>query len=234
MTTPPTHSETSARPQTAPAQTRVLVVDDHPIFRHGMIALLSAEQDFVVCGEAESASSAMEAMRTLQPEIALVDIALQGANGLDLVKQMKAEQPDLRILVVSMHEESMYALRALRAGAGGYVTKQEALMHIATAMRTVLKGGTYLGARFREQLVFKVMLSVESGVASLVDKLSERESEVLHLLGQGMSTREIAEALTLSIKTVETHRAHIKDKLKLRDSNEMVRFAIDWVTHQEA
>lgn len=210
----------------------VLIVDDHPVLRHGISQLINNEHDLIVCGEAESAPGALEAMRRLKPDLALLDISLQGTNGIELIKLMRAEQPKLSILMLSMHDESLYALRALRAGARGYVMKGEAMEHVLTAMRKVLEGDIYVSPRFSERLVFKAIQSLEGGMGSPVDKLSDRELEVLQLLGKGFGTREIANELHLSIKTIETHRAHIKEKLGFKDAGEMVRFAIDWVTKE--
>ena len=213
---------------------RVLIIDDHPIFRHGISAMINAEPDLVVCGEAGSAPAALEAMRRLQPHIALVDISLPGTNGIDLLKSIKAEAPQLPMLVVSMHDESLYALRALRAGALGYVMKAEALDSILTAIRKVLQGEPYLSPKFSERLVFKAIRSMDEGLGSPVDKLSDRELEVLNLMGRGFGAQDIANELHLSVKTIETHRAHIKEKLGFHDSKEMVRFAIEWVAQQHA
>ena len=213
---------------------RVLIIDDHPIFRHGISAMINAEPDLVVCGEAGSAPAALEAMRRLQPHIALVDISLPGTNGIELLKSIKAEAPKLPILVVSMHDESLYALRALRAGALGYVMKAEALDSILTAIRKVLQGEPYLSPKFSERLVFKAIRSMDEGLGSPVDKLSDRELEVLNLMGRGFGAQDIANELHLSVKTIETHRAHIKEKLGFHDSKEMVRFAIEWVAQQHA
>ncbi|MHA3770070.1 response regulator transcription factor [Verrucomicrobiota bacterium sgz303538] len=210
----------------------VLIVDDHPVLRHGIAQIINHEKDLVVCGEAESAPTALEAMRRLKPDLALLDISLQGTNGIELIKLMRAEQPKLPILMLSMHDESLYALRALRAGARGYVMKGEAMEHVLTALRKVLEGDIYVSPRFSERLVFKAIQSLEGGMGSPVDKLSDRELEVLQLLGKGFGTREIANELHLSIKTIETHRAHIKEKLGFKDAGEMVRFAIDWVTRE--
>lgn len=210
----------------------ILIVDDHPVLRHGISQLINNEEDLVVAGEAETAPGALDAMRTLRPDIALLDISLQGTNGIELIKLMRAEQPKLPILVLSMHDESLYALRALRAGARGYVMKGEAMDHVLTAIRKVLEGDIYVSPRFSERLVFKAIQSLEGGMGSPVDKLSDRELEVLQLLGKGFGTREIANELHLSIKTIETHRAHIKEKLGFKDAGEMVRFAIDWVTRE--
>jgi DNA-binding NarL/FixJ family response regulator len=228
----------AARPEAAPAQESaqrqrtVLVVDDHPVVRHGIAQIINADRTLRVCGEADSAPAALDAMRRLKPDLALLDISLHGTNGIELVKLMRAEQPKLPILMLSMHDESLYALRALRAGARGYVMKGEAMDHVLTAIHKVLSGSIYVSPRFSERLVFKAIQSLEGGMGSPVDKLSDRELEVLQLLGKGYGTREIANELHLSIKTIETHRAHIKEKLGFKDAGEMVRFAIDWVTQE--
>jgi DNA-binding NarL/FixJ family response regulator len=213
---------------------RVLIIDDHPVFRHGITAMINAEPDLEVCGEAGSAPAALEAMRRLQPNVVLVDISLPGTNGIELLKSIKAESPKLPMLVVSMHDESLYALRALRAGALGYVMKAEALDSILTAIRKVLMGEPYLSPKFSERLVFKAIRSIDEGLGSPVDKLSDRELEVLNLMGRGFGAQDIANELHLSVKTIETHRAHIKEKLDFHDSKEMVRFAIEWVAQQHA
>ena len=213
---------------------RVIIIDDHPLLRRGMVALLSDQPDLHVCGEAENAKAALQVMRDLVPDVALVDINLPGANGLELIKLMLAEQPKLRILVVSMHDESLYALRSLRAGAKGYLMKAEAIDQIVAAVRRVAEGNIYVTPRFSERLVFKAIQSLEGGMGSPVDRLSDRELEVLRLLGKGLGTRDIAHTLHLSVKTIETHRAHIKEKLGLKEAAEMVRFAIDWVVHEES
>jgi DNA-binding NarL/FixJ family response regulator len=211
---------------------KVMLVDDHPVVRHGIAQLIREEPDLTVCGEAESAPAALEVMRRERPELAVVDISLQGTNGIELIKLMRAEMPKLCILMLSMHDESLYALRALRAGARGYVMKGEAIEHLLTAMRKVLDGEIYVSPTFSERLVFKAINALEGGMGSPVDNLSDRELEVLQLLGKGFGTREIAGELHLSIKTIETHRAHIKEKLGLKDAGEMVRFAIDWVARE--
>jgi DNA-binding NarL/FixJ family response regulator len=231
--TPTELAESPTVPTAARAQKRILIVDDHPVFRHGIAALITAEKNLAVCGEADSAPAALEAMRRLKPDLAMLDISLQGTNGIELVKLMRAEQPRLPIIILSMHDESLYALRALRAGARGYVMKGEAMSHVLTALRKVLAGDIYVSPRFSERLVFKAIQSLEGGMGSPVDKLSDRELEVLQLLGRGFGTREIANELHLSVKTIETHRAHIKEKLGFKDAGEMVRFSIDWVAQEQ-
>ncbi len=217
----------------AKVKRKVLIVDDHPVFRHGIAALINAEDDLVVCGEAGSSPAALDAMRKLAPDVALLDVSLPGTNGIELIKLMKAEHPKLPLLMLSMHDESLYALRALRAGALGYVMKAEALTHVLDALRKVLKGEIYVSPKLSERLIFQAVQSVEGGMGSPVDKLSDRELEVLELLGRGFGTKEIAAELHLSVKTIETHRAHIKEKLGFRDAGEMVRFAIDWVAQEK-
>jgi DNA-binding NarL/FixJ family response regulator len=213
---------------------RVLVVDDHVVVRKGIAALLGEEGGFAVCAEAENAPQALDAMRQSDPDVALVDISLPGTNGIELTKAMLAERPKLPILVFSVHDESLYALRALRAGAKGYLMKTEGVAQIIAALRKVLAGELYVSSRFGERLVFQaVQASNGSLPASPVDSLSDRELEVLHHLGKGHGTREIAMNLNLSVKTIETHRAHIKEKLGAKDSDEMVRFALDWVALEE-
>jgi DNA-binding NarL/FixJ family response regulator len=220
-----------------PAETsrkRILLVDDHAVVRKGLAAIIAEEEGLAVCGEAETAPQALEAMRRLEPDVALLDISLPGTNGIELIKAMLAERPKLPILMLSVHDESLYALRALRAGAKGYLMKAESVSEVFVALRKVLAGDIYVSPRFGERLVFQAIQSQNGGVAgSPVDKLSDREMEVLHHLGKGQSTREIAASLNLSVKTIETHRAHIKEKLGVKDSDEMVRFALDWVTLEE-
>jgi len=212
---------------------RILIVDDHPIFRLGLAGLISQQTHLEVCGHAESAPLALEAMRNLKPDLVLLDLSLRGTNGIELIKLMKAEQPRLPILVVSMHDEAIFGLRALKAGALGYVMKAEAMAQVADAITKVLRGKIYVSPNFSDKLIFKAIQSIEAGTGAPVDVLSDRELEVLQLLGKGHSTRSIADTLHLSVKTIETHRAHIKAKLGFHDSEEMVRFAIDWVAQQE-
>ena len=215
------------------AKKKILLVDDHPIFRHGLTELLDRQMDLVVCGHADSAPTALEQMRQLKPDLAILDITLRGTDGIELVKLMKAEAPHLPILVLSMHDESLYALRALKAGALGYVMKADGVQPVLDAIYRVLQGKLFVSKRLGEKLIFKAIHTSESDSPSPVGRLSDRELEVLVMLGRGHSTRSIAKEINLSVKTVETHRAHIKEKLGFADANEMVRFAIDWVAHQE-
>ncbi len=212
---------------------RLLVVDDHPVFRRGIAHLIEQLPEVTVCGEAENAQAALDAMRRLAPEVILLDVSMPGMNGIELVKVMLAEQPRLIILMLSMHDESIYALRALRAGAKGYVTKQQPMENVLVALRKVIEGGIYVSPQLSEKLVFRAIQGSDSDLGSPVDKLSDRELEVLQSFGHGKSTREIAAALHLSVKTIETHRAHIKGKLGFKDADEMVKFAVEWVAAAE-
>ena len=209
---------------------RVMLVDDHPIVRHGMAMLINEEDDLMVCGESSSASETLAQIECCQPEVAVIDVSLQGASGIDLTKSIKEQKPDLPILILSMHEENLYAERALRAGARGFVMKQEPAETVLHAIRTVLKGDVYLS----ERLSSKVLRALVDGPGEEperfgVDRLSDRELEVFELIGRGYSTRRIADALHLSVKTIETHRAHIKQKLKLGNATELVHRAFHWI-----
>lgn len=212
---------------------KVLIVDDHPIVRQGLTQLLNGEADLVVCGEAETARRAMAAITELDPDLAIVDITLQGTNGIELIKNIVAQWPELPILVLSMHDESLYAERALRAGAKGYVMKQEATEKLTGALRRILNGQIYVSEKLADKMMRKAIDGKSVQDASPVSALSDRELEVLQLIGQGQGTRQIAEDLNLSVKTIESHRAHIKEKLNLKTAPEMVRFAVQWV-NQEA
>lgn len=212
---------------------KVLIVDDHPIVRQGLTQLLNGEADLVVCGEAETARRAMAAITELDPDLAIVDITLQGTNGIELIKNIVAQWPELPILVLSMHDESLYAERALRAGAKGYVMKQEATEKLTGALRRILNGQIYVSEKLADKMMRKAIDGKSVHDASPVSALSDRELEVLQLIGQGQGTRQIAEDLNLSVKTIESHRAHIKEKLNLKTAPEMVRFAVQWV-NQEA
>ena len=228
-----TKIESEGKTSSEPHRRRVLIVDNHPLFRHGLATLINAEPDLVACCEAASAPSALETMRTCPSDVAVLDIPLPGMRGLELIKAMKGEQPDLPILMLSRHDDSLYALRALRAGALGYVTKREALTNVLLALRKVLKGEIYLSPRFSERLVFQATHYIGGNIDSSLNRLTNRELEVIELLGRGLGTKDVASELHLSVKTIETHRAHIKEKLSFRDANELVRFAVEWVVQRE-
>jgi DNA-binding NarL/FixJ family response regulator len=207
---------------------RVLIVDDHPIVRQGLAQLLEQEEDLIVCGEASSARSALEAIERLQPSIVIVDILLKDVNGIELIKMIKSRFGKIPVLVMSMHDESLYAERSLRAGARGYIMKEEATDKMLTAVRKVMTGGIYLSERMVSRILHRLAEGKDEAESPL-DRLSDRELEVFQLIGEGSPTRQIAERLNVSIKTVESYRAHIKEKLELTSSTELVKQAVHWV-----
>ena len=212
-----------------PSRKQVFLVEDHPIVRHGLAELLNREPDFSVCGEAEDVADALVQIDALQPDIVLVDLSLKKSNGLDLIKDMKIRHPRIPALVLSMHDEAFYAERALRAGARGYVMKQQAIPTIADAIRRVLEGHVHISTDMVNTMLQRVVRSpVEEGSSPFRD-LSDRESDVLRLVGEGYSSPEIAEQLHLSVKTIESYRDHLKKKLGLRTTSELLRYAIKWV-----
>ncbi|MDB6173952.1 MAG: two component transcriptional regulator, LuxR family [Chthoniobacteraceae bacterium] len=215
-------------------QKRILIVDDHPLFRHGITRLIGSQTKFMICGEASDALAALDCIRSLEPDLVLLDISLNGTSGIELIKPMLTERPSLLIVVLSMHDESAHALKAMRTGARGFVVKSEAAAQIVVALDKVFDGQTYISPVVATRRVFKEIESLENGSASPLKKLSSRELEVLLLFGKALRTREIAGRLGLSVKTVETHRMHIIEKLRFRDASEMVRFAVDWVSQQLA
>ncbi len=219
--------------KTANVKTQIVVVDDHPIVRQGLTELLNREDDLIVCGQAEDAHQAMQAIKKLKPDIAIVDISLKETSGMELIKDIKAQYPNLSVLALSMHDEAVYAERVLRAGADGYIMKAEATENIITAIRKVLSGQIYLSDRMAPKMVRKLVGVAPNVGASPIDCLSNRELEVFGLIGRGYATRQIAEKLYLSIKTIETYRAHIKEKLNLADAAELLQYAIQWVKSQD-
>jgi DNA-binding NarL/FixJ family response regulator len=210
-------------------RTRVFIVDDHPIVRQGLAQMLNQEMDLMVCGEAEDTQQALEAIAALQPHLVLVDLSLKGGSGFELIRALKARQSSLPVLVVSMHDESLYVERVLRAGARGYIMKQEATDTMMHAIRRVLRGEIYVSEKMMTKLLGRFVFDAADTGASAIERLSNRELEVFRLIGEGHGTRHIAAVLHVSIKTVESHRAHIKEKLQLNDTVELVRYAIQWV-----
>jgi DNA-binding NarL/FixJ family response regulator len=211
---------------------KVLIVDDHPVVRYGLLQMLSNEPDFEICGEAASAQEALALVDQRRPDIAVVDISLKGTNGIELVKQIHAMRPEARILVSSMHDEKLFAERALRAGANGYINKQVAVTEMVSAIRRVLSGKVYLSPPMTERMVERAARLDSDASRSVIQRLSDRELEVFSLLGDGLSTREVAQRLNLSVKTIETHRAQIKRKLGLRNSTELIQRAVEWTLRQ--
>jgi DNA-binding NarL/FixJ family response regulator len=218
--------------KTKNGRARILIVDDHPIVRQGLTELINHESDLFVCGEAEDAHQAMGAIRTLGPDMVIVDISLKETSGMELIKDIKFQYPDLLVLALSMHDESLYAERALRAGAKGYVMKQEATEKVVTAIHKVLGGQVYVSESMAGKMVRKLVGGGSESGTSPIDRLSDRELEVFLLIGRGHGTRQIAEKLHLSIKTIETYRAHIKEKLNLADAAELLQYAIQWTSSQ--
>jgi DNA-binding NarL/FixJ family response regulator len=215
-----------------PESIRIVVVDDHPLFRHGLIQLLDSDDGFSVCGEATSAGEAMDVIRKTKPHLVIADLGLKGTNGIELTKMIVAEFPRVAVLILSMHDESLYAVRSLRAGARGYVTKGEALGSVLEAVREVMDGHTYLSPKMASQVISKVVVNRISPDEEITDRLSDRELEVLEMIGAGKEIKTIAKALHLSPKTVETHRSHIKEKLNLENARQVARFAVQWVAER--
>src|SRR6202048_4003149 len=211
------------------AQRRVLIVDDHPIVRQGLRRMIEPEPDLVVCGEVQTEGEARTAIRALAPDVVIVDISLAQGDGLELVRDVHAQQPELPMLVLSMHDELIYAERLLAAGASGYIMKQAASDQLLIALRQVLAGGTYLSESLAGNLG-RSDAAAAGGVVSAdpIDRLSNRELQVLSLIGRGMSSREAAESLGLSVKTVETHRQSLKRKLNLATNAQLLQYAINW------
>jgi DNA-binding NarL/FixJ family response regulator len=214
-------------PKTPGERRRIFLVDDHPVLRQGMGRLIDDQPDMMMCGEAESPPDALRLLAAAKADVAIVDLTLKGGDGLELVKQIRDRWKDMPILVMSMHDESLYAERALKAGAKGYVMKQEPQETVMAAIRTVAKGQVYLSPTMSAKL-----LQSFSGPRSAADlpplaRLTDRELEIFRLIGEGQSVRAIAEKLFLSTKTVEAHKEHIKQKLNLKSSNELLQYAIE-------
>lgn len=209
-------------------RSRLMIVDDHPIVRHGLRRLLESEPDMEVCGEAETARAAKSMIRELRPDAVIVDVSLAQGDGMELVKDARAHYPYLPMLVLSMHDEMIYAERMLSAGANGYIMKQAASEQFLLALRRILAGGIYVSDSVGNNMIEKFASGSAYLSANPVDTLSNRELQVLHMIGKGLSTRQAADALNLSIKTVESHRQRVKRKLSLRTSTQLVQYAVNW------
>jgi DNA-binding NarL/FixJ family response regulator len=216
----------------AAAKTKVLIVDDHQLVRFGLKTMIEKEEGLEVCGEAEDTTTALQLVRKESPDLAIIDISLNGGNGLELVKQLRLTSPSLRIVMLSMHPEEMFAERSLRAGALGYVSKQAPARVLLTAIRQVLDGRIYLSEEMTARMLKRVASSNEESKPSPVEDLSDRELDVLHRLGQGLSLQQIAEQLHLSPKTVSTYRDRIRQKLELSNAAELSRYALLWLLEQ--
>src|SRR5438874_7816672 len=215
--------------QTQFKKQRILLVDDHPVLRKGLVRLIDSKNEFVVCGEASTAVDAMTLIQELEPDLVIVDIGLPGASGIELTKTIHVEFPKLPVLILSMHEEGLYATRALRAGATGYIVKQDAIDNIAAALREALNGRRYLSPVIAAQLQHNGPDGQTPSTDDPVSLLTDREFEIFELIGKGHEVREISDALGLSPKTVETHRTNIKEKLKLKNARQVARLAVQWL-----
>jgi DNA-binding NarL/FixJ family response regulator len=213
---------------------RILVVDDHPIVRQGLALMINREPDLVVCGEAEEATGAMHVLASSHPDVLIVDISLNGPDGIDLLKNIRISYPTLPVLILSMHDEMVYAERALRAGANGYIMKQEATENVLVAVRRIVSGEIYVSTRIANQMLKHYITGSGTLRNSSIADLSDRELEVFRLIGEGHGTRQIAEELHLSVKTVESYQAHIKEKLSLRSARELMQHAIRWNMNEKA
>ena len=209
-------------------KTRIYLVDDHPLVREWLTNLVRQQPDFEVCGEAEDAPRALQGIAETKPDVAIVDISLKDASGIELIKNLKAFQPGLAVVVLSMHDEMFYAERALRAGAQGYIMKREATQKIIGGIRQVLAGKLYMSEQLAGVLARRFVSGRLAASASPVERLSDRELEVFQLLGQGYETRQVAEAIHVSMKTVQAYCARIKEKLNLSNATELLREAVRW------
>jgi DNA-binding NarL/FixJ family response regulator len=212
---------------------RVVIVDDHPLFRDRLTQLINHELDMEVCGESETAEQAIQLIRRVTPDLAIVDITLKGSSGLELIKGIRALSIGIPVLVLSMHEESLYAERALRAGATGYITKNQGAEEVLAAIRRVLTGEIYLSNKMTSIVLRNLTIAGTKIMPRPVDRLADRELEVLELIGRGNTTRQIADKLQLGAATVDTYRARIKEKMNFRNAAELQHFAIRWVREQE-
>jgi DNA-binding NarL/FixJ family response regulator len=226
----------ATRPQFAcpSKKCRVLLVDDHPIVRQGLALLIDREADLAVCGEADGAHNVFHAISTLRPDLVVLDISLNGPDGLDVLKEIRMKNASLPVLILSMHDESIYAERAMRAGANGYIMKQEATEKVLIAIRRIVQGEVYLSDRLTNAMLQQFVRGGAPGKTSPIVNLTDRELEVFRLIGEGHGTRQIAEELHLSVKTIESYQAHIKEKLALRNARELVQHAIEWTVNLNA
>ncbi len=225
---------THSTPRESPQRRRVLLVDGHPITRYGLSQLINKEADLLVCGEAEDTPQAVKAVMALQPDLVMFELALRAGSGLDLITTLRKHQPEILILVLSMFDEALYAERVLQAGARGYIMKWEATEVVLDAIRRVLHGEIAVSERMVARIIRSVVTGRSDASSTPLARLSNRELDVLRFLGEGYSTRQIAEALHRSVKTVETHRMHITKKLGLANAAELIRYATQWVNQASA
>lgn len=213
---------------------RILLIDDHPIMRHGLAQLLRMEEGLEICGEAGSAREGIEVIPKVLPDLVILDLTLPDKHGLELLKDIQALHPGLRCLVLSMHDEALYAERAMRAGARGYIMKEVAADHLVTAVRKILAGGIFLSEAISARMIEQLSSTRSRGGPAGIETLTDRELEVLGMIGSGTATKLIAEKLGISARTVEAHRAHIKEKLAITDGAALVRYAVQWSQNQRA
>jgi DNA-binding NarL/FixJ family response regulator len=212
---------------------KIMIVDDHPIVREGLSKMIEKEKDFVICGESSNANDAIRKINDIEPDIVIVDISLEGSvNGIDLVKAIKERYPEISTLVLSMYNESLYAERAIKAGASGYISKRKADKIIIKAIRTILNKDLYLSDDIAQSLLKKSLQKSTSKEKKPESALSDRELEIFIMIGNGLSMKEVAERLSLSLNTVETHRRHIRDKMEYKNLNELIKSAVRWVMLQ--
>lgn len=218
----------SRTPQSSETVKRVILVDDHPIMRHGLAQLIRMENGLDVCGEAGNARDGLDLVSQLKPDLAVIDLTLPDKNGLELVKDIRAMHPATVCLVLSMHDEALYGERSLRAGARGYVMKEEAADHLITAIHKIMSGGLYVSETLNARMLEQMTAPTRTRAAG-IDSLTDRELEILELIGKGVATKNIATQLSISARTVEAHRAHVKEKLGITDGAALVRYAVQWV-----
>jgi DNA-binding NarL/FixJ family response regulator len=223
----------TARRGAASVKTRIFLVDDHPIVRRGFQLLFALEPDLMVCGEADSGPTALQKILVLKPDVAIVDLSLKASTGLDLIKQLRSQGSPVKLLVFSMRDEAIYAERALRAGADGYITKDEGAEKAIQAVRLVMQGKRYVSEKVAENML-DALTGSTARTGGAIDLLTDRELEVLELIGDGLGSREIAQRLHLSIKTIESHRENMKTKLGLSRANELVSYAFNWFHGENA
>jgi DNA-binding NarL/FixJ family response regulator len=214
--------------ETTQKRARILLVDDHPLVRERLAEIINREPDLIISGEAEDRQEAVDAVLAKPPDLVIVDLTLKNSDGLELIKDIRARWPRMRMLVVSMHDESLYAERVIRAGAMGYITKQEATRKILLAIRRVLSGSIYLNEKISNRILTRLSDHADPITATPAELLADREFQVFELTGRGLNTHDIASRLNVAVKTVETYRARIKEKLKIKDASELLQFAITW------
>ncbi len=215
--------------KSSPEKSRILIVDDHPLFCEGLRRMIDRHPSLTVCGQVPDAASVMKTVAELKPDLVIMDISLEGTNGIDVTKSLKAKYPELPILVVSMHDEALYAERALRAGAKGYIMKNQPIQIVRDAIFKVLGGDIFLSEKMSTSVLAKLLLGKEDETISSIQHLSDRELEVFQMLGEGKSSRQIAESLNLTIPTIHSFRNRIKEKLQFKNSTELVLNAMQWV-----